>query len=87
MITKEQADVASQALLQDGLAAQAAQAAKLARRRQMLFAFRWMSVGALLVFSFDQFFRNDLTDRSHSLVILAVALALAVQTAREMRRA
>jgi surfactin synthase thioesterase subunit len=87
MITKEQADAASQILLQDGLAAQAAQIAKLARRRQALFAFRWASIGALLAFSLDEFFSNHFTDRPHSLVILAIALGLAVQTAREMRRA
>ena len=87
MISKEQADAASQVLLQDGLAAQAALVAKLARRRQALLAFRWMVIGALLALSLDQLFRNHFADRSDALVMLALALCLAVQTIREMRGA
>jgi len=85
MITKEQADAASDVLLQEGLAAQAAQTAKLARRRQILFAFRWVSVGAMLGFSVDDLLRRS-NDSASSWIIVAAALTLAATTIQQMRK-
>jgi cytochrome bd-type quinol oxidase subunit 2 len=87
VITKDQAEVASEVLLQDGLAAQAAKAAKLARRNQAFLAFKWASVGVMVGYSLDEFFTNRSAGEPSPWIILAVAIVLAITTTSGMRKA
>jgi len=86
MITKDQTEAASAALLHNGLATQAVQATKLARRRQALLAFRWTSIGAMVGYSLDELLGTSPPGQSSTWLILCIALALAIVTATEMRK-
>jgi hypothetical protein len=87
VLTKEQAEVASEALLQEERAAQAVQAAKISRRSRAFFGYTWASVGALFGFTVCALLGYEFTGHAFRWGTIGLLFGVALGAALDRRQA